>query len=131
MSDGGHSSPLRSVDVAIVGGGAAGLATAIFAARHAAEADLPLRIAILDGAKKLGAKILVSGGGRCNVTNVRVTPDDFHGGSRNTIGSCGGASRSKATPGSSKPGTCVFAIHRTGFLSRCPEEPPWRSQICA
>jgi len=85
MSDGGHSSPLRSVDVALVGGGAAGLATAIFAARHAVEADLPLRIAILDGAKKLGTKILVSGGGRCNVTNQRVTADDYWGGSRNTI----------------------------------------------
>lgn len=68
-------------DIAIVGGGAAGLATAIFAARAVPE----LRIAILDGAKKLGAKILVSGGGRCNVTNVRVTPADYWGGSRNSI----------------------------------------------
>ncbi len=68
-------------DAAIVGGGAAGLATAIFAARVAPE----LRIAIIDGAKKLGAKILVSGGGRCNVTNVRVTPADYWGGSRNSV----------------------------------------------
>ncbi|MBI5765497.1 MAG: NAD(P)/FAD-dependent oxidoreductase [Planctomycetes bacterium] len=68
-------------DVAIVGGGAAGLATAIFAARAAPR----LRVVILDGATKLGAKILVSGGGRCNVTNVRVTPADYWGGSRNII----------------------------------------------
>lgn len=65
----------------IVGAGAAGLATAIFAARRRSD----LRIVLLDGAKKPGAKILVSGGGRCNVTNVRVTPDDFFGGSRNSI----------------------------------------------
>lgn len=68
-------------DVGIVGGGAAGLATAIFAARRAPGR----RIIVLDGARKLGAKILVSGGGRCNVTNVRVAPDDYSGGSRHTI----------------------------------------------
>lgn len=63
-------------DVAIVGGGAAGLAAAIFAA----EAGGPgCRVVILDGARTLGAKILVSGGGRCNVTHDRVTPDDFNG----------------------------------------------------
>lgn len=70
-----------SVDVAIVGGGAAGLATAIFAARGTRGA----RIALLDGAAKLGAKILVSGGGRCNVTNVVVSPKDFCGGSVHII----------------------------------------------
>ncbi|HZR25534.1 MAG TPA: NAD(P)/FAD-dependent oxidoreductase [Vicinamibacterales bacterium] len=67
-------------DLAIVGAGAAGLAAAIFSAR----ADPTLRILLLDGAKKPGAKILVSGGGRCNVTNVRVTEQDFWGG-RSTI----------------------------------------------
>ena len=70
-----------SVDIAIVGGGAAGLATAVFAARHRPG----IKIALLDGAKKLGAKILVSGGGRCNVTNVQVTPEDFWGGSRHIV----------------------------------------------
>lgn len=70
-----------SVDVAIIGGGAAGLATAIFAARRIPQA----RILVLDGAVRLGAKILVSGGGRCNVTNRVVTPDDFCGGSRHFI----------------------------------------------
>lgn len=68
-------------DLAIVGAGAAGLATAIFAARHAPT----LRIAALDGAARLGAKILVSGGGRCNVTNTVVTAADFWGGSRRII----------------------------------------------
>jgi hypothetical protein len=68
-------------DVAIVGGGAAGLAAAIFAA-EAAPRDR--RVVLLDGAKTLGAKILVSGGGRCNVTHELVTADDFNG-SRNII----------------------------------------------
>ncbi len=63
-------------DLAIVGGGAAGLAAAIFAAEAAPPG---FRIVILDGAKTLGAKILVSGGGRCNVTHHEVFPKDFNG----------------------------------------------------
>ena len=61
--------------IAIVGAGAAGLATAIFAVRRGA---LP-PVMLFDGAKRPGAKILVSGGGRCNVTNAVVTERDFCG----------------------------------------------------
>jgi len=71
----------RSVDLAIVGAGAAGLAAAIFAG-EAAKRTRPLRIVVLDGAKTIGAKILVSGGGRCNVTHHEVTPTDFFGNRR-------------------------------------------------
>jgi predicted Rossmann fold flavoprotein len=71
----------ESIDIAIIGGGAAGLAAAIFAAETAASGA---RIVILDGAKTLGAKILVSGGGRCNVTHERVSPQDFNG-SQNVV----------------------------------------------
>ncbi len=64
-------------DIAIVGAGAAGLAAAIFAA----ESTPPQRrsIVVLDGARSVGAKILVSGGGRCNVTHDEVRPEDFNG----------------------------------------------------
>ncbi len=68
-------------DVAIVGAGAAGLATAIFARRRNPQ----LSVWLLEGARSIGAKILVSGGGRCNVTNARVSPSDYQGGSRNII----------------------------------------------
>lgn len=61
------------MSVAVVGAGASGLATAIFAARRGERVDL------LDSAARPGAKILVSGGGRCNVTNVEVTARDFNG----------------------------------------------------
>jgi predicted Rossmann fold flavoprotein len=61
--------------IAIVGAGAAGLATAIFAARRGA----PGPIVVFDGARRPGAKILVSGGSRCNVTNATVTEADFRG----------------------------------------------------
>jgi predicted Rossmann fold flavoprotein len=60
-------------DVAVVGGGAAGLATAIFTKRRHPDRA----VVVLDGARRLGAKILVSGGGRCNVTNSVVGAADF------------------------------------------------------
>jgi predicted Rossmann fold flavoprotein len=69
------------LDLAIIGGGAAGLAAAIFAAE---SAPAPLRIVILEASAQCGTKILVSGGGRCNVTHRVVTPDDFSG-SRNIV----------------------------------------------
>ena len=64
--------------VVIVGAGAAGLATAIFAA-EAIPAEERGSITLLEGARRIGAKILVSGGGRCNVTHVAVGPEDYHG----------------------------------------------------
>lgn len=68
-------------DVAIVGGGAAGLMAAIFAVRG----DASRRIVLLDGAAKLGAKILISGGGRCNVTHDVVDESAFAGSTRPAI----------------------------------------------
>ena len=71
----------HACDTAIVGAGAAGLATAIFTRRLN-----PTRaVRLLDGAKKPGAKILVSGGSRCNVTNASVTDGDFWGGKRSIV----------------------------------------------
>lgn len=64
------------LDVVMVGAGAAGLATAIFTKRANPDA----RVALLEGARQPGAKILVSGGSRCNVTNVVVTEADFNSG---------------------------------------------------
>lgn len=67
-------------DIVIVGAGAAGLATAIFARRLGRGSVL-----LLDGAARPGAKILVSGGSRCNVTNAVVTERDYWGGRRTII----------------------------------------------
>jgi predicted Rossmann fold flavoprotein len=67
--------------IAIVGAGAAGLAAAIFAARSGARD----RVVALDGAARPGAKILVSGGARCNVTNTVVTEADFNSGKPNVV----------------------------------------------
>lgn len=71
------------VDVAVIGAGAAGLFAAIFAAQAAPPGA---RVVALDGAKKLGAKILIAGGGRCNVTHDVVRPEDYAtAGSRNAV----------------------------------------------
>ena len=59
-------------DVIIIGAGAAGLMTAIQAAQGG------LRVLLLEGQKKVGAKILMSGGTRCNVTNKAVSEKDFN-----------------------------------------------------
>ena len=72
------------VDVAVVGAGAAGLTSAIAAAGALAKGRVPGEVLLLDGATQIGAKILVSGGGRCNVTHEIVTPKDFFG-NRNII----------------------------------------------
>lgn len=69
----------------MIGAGAAGLFAATWAARTAAAAGRPLSIAALDTARKLGAKILVAGGGRCNVTHERVTEADYAGSSAAAI----------------------------------------------
>ncbi|MFZ4750110.1 MAG: NAD(P)/FAD-dependent oxidoreductase, partial [Phycisphaerales bacterium] len=68
-----------SWDVIVVGAGAAGL----FAAIHAGRAGA--RVLALDGAKTLGAKILVAGGGRCNVTHHAVDEKAYAGSSPNAI----------------------------------------------
>lgn len=67
-------------DIVVVGAGAAGLMAAIFAGRTAREnGKTSARIIALDGAKSLGAKILVAGGGRCNVTHHAVSERDYAG----------------------------------------------------
>jgi hypothetical protein len=68
-------------DIAIVGAGAAGLMTAIWAGRTSPGK----RIVLLDGARRLGSKILIAGGGRCNVTHDLVDASAFAGSSRNAI----------------------------------------------
>ena len=51
----------------------------------AAEANPEARIAVFDGAAKVGAKILVAGGGRCNVTHHRVDARDYNAATRNLV----------------------------------------------
>lgn len=62
---------MRSIDVGIIGAGGAGL----FCASEAAARGR--RVLVLDHARKLGGKILISGGGRCNFTNTGASPSQY------------------------------------------------------
>ena len=75
---------METTDILVVGAGAAGLFAATWAGRTAQAADPASprpRILVVDGARKLGAKILVAGGGRCNVTHHAVSEADYAGSS--------------------------------------------------
>lgn len=61
----------KPYDAIIIGAGAAGL----FCAAQAAQRGR--RVIVLDHAKKIGEKIRISGGGRCNFTNLYTSPDNF------------------------------------------------------
>ncbi|MCM2526821.1 NAD(P)/FAD-dependent oxidoreductase [Stenotrophomonas sp. GD03958] len=58
-------------DVVVIGAGAAGLMTAITAGQRGRQ------VQVIDHANKVGKKILMSGGGRCNFTNTGTTPANF------------------------------------------------------
>jgi predicted Rossmann fold flavoprotein len=62
---------LQSVDVLVIGAGAAGMMCAIEAAKRGRS------VVVLDHARKPGDKIRISGGGRCNFTNIHASPKNF------------------------------------------------------
>jgi len=62
---------LSNFDVIVLGGGAAGLLCAIEAGKRGRH------VVLLERAEKIGKKILISGGGRCNFTNLHTQPKNF------------------------------------------------------
>jgi predicted Rossmann fold flavoprotein len=62
---------VHNFDVLIIGGGAAGLFCAMEAGKRGR------RVAVLEHAERTGKKILISGGGRCNFTNIHCRPENF------------------------------------------------------
>ena len=61
----------KQFDVAVIGAGAAGMMCAAVAARRGK------RVVLIDHASKLAEKIRISGGGRCNFTNLQAGPANF------------------------------------------------------
>lgn len=61
----------REFDAIVLGGGAAGLMCAAIAGQQG------LRVLVLEKAEKVGRKILISGGGRCNFTNLQIAPERY------------------------------------------------------
>src|SRR5260370_3973353 len=70
-ADTGEKSVSRRFDVLVLGAGAAGL----FCAAEAGKRGR--RVAVLERAERTGKKILISGGGACNFTNIYCKPDTF------------------------------------------------------
>lgn len=66
-----ESSLPKSIDVLIIGAGAAGLMCALIASQRGRK------VYVLEHANKVGKKILMSGGGRCNFTNIHTSPNNF------------------------------------------------------
>src|SRR5580658_1214228 len=62
---------IHKFDVVVLGAGAAGLMCAIEAGKRGR------RVAVLERAERAGKKILISGGGRCNFTNLHCRPENF------------------------------------------------------
>jgi predicted Rossmann fold flavoprotein len=65
--------------VTVIGGGSAGMVAAISAARSGAE------VVLLERMNRVGKKLLVTGNGRCNLTNVDCQLSRFHGGNRAVV----------------------------------------------
>src|ERR1700691_6603440 len=65
------ASTTEAVDAVVLGAGAAGMMCAMSAGRR------DRRVLLLEHGAQAGAKILISGGGRCNFTNLEVTPERF------------------------------------------------------
>jgi threonine dehydrogenase-like Zn-dependent dehydrogenase len=66
-----RSTPLDTFNVIIIGAGAAGLMCAIEAGKRGRS------VLVLEHNEKIAEKILISGGGRCNFTNLSAGPDNF------------------------------------------------------
>ena len=88
--------------VLIIGGGAAGLTAAIAAASRGAE------VTVLERLPRVGKKILATGNGRCNLTNVNLDLVNYHG----------------ENPGFARGALARFDVDRTlEFFSRLGIEP--------
>ena len=63
----------NQTDIAVVGGGAAGLTAAVLCARSG------LQTVVLEKAPRVGKKLLATGNGTCNLTNLSASPARYHG----------------------------------------------------
>ncbi|MBQ6119585.1 MAG: NAD(P)/FAD-dependent oxidoreductase, partial [Clostridia bacterium] len=66
-------------EIAVIGGGASGLFAAAAAAEEARRNGLPAHVTVYEGNARVGKKILVTGNGRCNLTNEKMGAAYYRG----------------------------------------------------
>ena len=62
-------------DIAVIGGGASGLAAAISAKRQNKDLD----VYVVEALSRVGKKLITTGNGRCNITNKNIDISRYHG----------------------------------------------------
>lgn len=70
---------MKPLKIAVIGAGASGIAASIEAAKKLKECNLPYSITVLEHLNKPLKKLLVTGNGRCNFSNINITPSNFYG----------------------------------------------------
>ena len=68
-----HSANTDFYDIVIIGGGASGMTTAIYASRFFAQKSVKAKIALIERHARLGRKVAATGNGRCNLSNLDAT----------------------------------------------------------
>lgn len=73
---------MEKYKIAVIGAGVSGLMAAYSASKILKEKESREKVVLLEGNKKAGKKLLVTGNGRCNLTNRNITADAYHGDKR-------------------------------------------------
>lgn len=71
---------MQQADIVVVGGGASGMMAAITAARAFRQQHHDGRVVLLEKESRIGKKLLATGNGRCNLSNLAVAPERYHDG---------------------------------------------------
>lgn len=98
----------KHYDIIVIGGGASGL----FFTALVADKYKNLKIAVIEKNQRVGKKLLVTGNGRCNLTNVFASKDNYHGSFKPFIGDV-----LSACP----PQKVLEIFHRLGLITRADD----------
>lgn len=73
---------MERMKIGVIGGGASGMMAAI------AAADKGSSVTLIEGGGRVGKKLLSTGNGKCNLGNMKMSPEEYYGASKEWIASC-------------------------------------------